>query len=193
VSAPAPRPGHRHDLLVIGGGPAGSAAAYWAAEHGLDVVFVERKRFPREKTCGDGLTPRAVKQLHDMGLAATLSGYHRIDGLRVIAHGRTLELAWPQHPIYPDYGYACDAPDTFVAENSVRRAPCCSNTPRRRRSPQRHARRSDVEGPRQRRSRIRPLRHRGGRLELRSAGRSARPASRGMAIRGYYEARCDDP
>ena len=50
---------HRHDLLVIGGGPAGAAAAYWAADHGLDVVFVEKKRFPREKTCGDGLTPRA--------------------------------------------------------------------------------------------------------------------------------------
>ena len=46
-----------HDLLVVGGGPAGAATAYWAATHGLDVVVVERKTFPREKTCGDGLTP----------------------------------------------------------------------------------------------------------------------------------------
>lgn len=112
-----------HDLLVIGGGPAGSSAAFWAAEHGLDVVFVERKSFPREKTCGDGLTPRAVKQLHDMGLASKLTGYHRVDGLRAIAHHRTIELAWPDHPIYPNYGYVIRRAelDTFVAENAVAR------------------------------------------------------------------------
>jgi menaquinone-9 beta-reductase len=110
-----------HDLLVIGGGPAGSSAAYWAAEHGLDVVFVERKAFPREKTCGDGLTPRAVKQLQDMGLDQTLRSYHRIDGLRAIAHHRTLELRWPDHPVYPNYGYVIRRAelDTFVAENAV--------------------------------------------------------------------------
>ena len=71
-----------HDLLVIGGGPAGAATAYWAATHGLDVVVVERKTFPREKTCGDGLTPRAVHQLEVMGLGPTLERYHRFEGLR---------------------------------------------------------------------------------------------------------------
>ena len=49
-----------HDLLVIGGGPAGAATAYWAATAGLDTVMIERKTFPRDKTCGDGLPPRAV-------------------------------------------------------------------------------------------------------------------------------------
>ena len=93
------------DALVVGGGPAGAAAGYWLAEAGHRVLVVEKKRFPREKTCGDGLTPRAVRQLHDMGLAAPLSSSLRYDGLRSIAHGVTLELAWPEHPDFPDYGY----------------------------------------------------------------------------------------
>ena len=110
-----------HDLLVIGGGPAGAATAYWAATHGLDVVVVERKTFPREKTCGDGLTPRAVHQLEVMGLGPTLERYHRFEGLRAIAHGRTLEMAWPDHSTYPSYGYVvrrCDL-DAFVADHAV--------------------------------------------------------------------------
>ncbi|MBV9951722.1 MAG: FAD-dependent oxidoreductase, partial [Acidimicrobiia bacterium] len=88
----------RHDVLVVGGGPAGASAAFWLAEAGHDVVVVEKKRFPREKTCGDGLTPRAVKQLTDMGLAGRLEEFHRYDGLRAVAHGITLELEWPAHP-----------------------------------------------------------------------------------------------
>jgi menaquinone-9 beta-reductase len=95
----------RYDVLVIGGGPSGAAAAYWLAQRGRRVLVVEKKRFPREKTCGDGLTPRAVRELHDMGLAEPLADYLRYDGLRSIAHGVTLELAWPDHPDFPPYGY----------------------------------------------------------------------------------------
>jgi menaquinone-9 beta-reductase len=94
-----------HDVLVVGGGPSGSACAYWLAEAGWDVVVVEKKRFPREKTCGDGLTPRSVRQLADMGLEDALTGAHRYQGLRSIAFGRTLELSWPEHPGFPTYGY----------------------------------------------------------------------------------------
>jgi len=93
------------DVLVVGGGPSGAAVAYWLAEHGRRVLVVEKKRFPREKTCGDALTPRAVRQLEDMGLAEPLADYLRFDGLRSIAHGVTLELAWPEHPDFPSYGY----------------------------------------------------------------------------------------
>src|SRR3954469_3096906 len=95
----------RYDVLVIGGGPSGAAAAYWLAQQGRRVLVVEKKRFPREKTCGDGLTPRAVRELHGMGLAEPLSHSLRFDGLRSIAHGVTLELAWPEHPDFPPYGY----------------------------------------------------------------------------------------
>jgi len=93
------------DVLVVGCGPAGAAAAYWLAEHGVRVLVAEKKHFPRDKTCGDGLTPRAVKQLEDMGLGDELSRFHRYDGLRATAHGRELELQWPTHPVYPRHGY----------------------------------------------------------------------------------------
>jgi menaquinone-9 beta-reductase len=96
---------HVHDVLVVGAGPGGASCAYWLAEAGWDVVVVDKKRFPRVKTCGDGLTPRAVRQLADMGLEGALAGSHRYRGLRSCGFGRTIEMAWPQHPAFPDYGY----------------------------------------------------------------------------------------
>jgi geranylgeranyl reductase family protein len=114
--------GRVHDVLVIGGGPSGSAAAYWLASAGHDVIIVERKNFPREKTCGDGLTPRAVHQLTEMGLAPRLDDFHRYDGLRAVAHGISLELNWPEHPVFPSHGFVvrrCDL-DTMVAEHAVK-------------------------------------------------------------------------
>jgi geranylgeranyl reductase family protein len=99
------------DVLVVGGGPSGAACAYWLAEAGHDVLLLEKKSYPREKTCGDGLTPRSVKQLHDIGLAEELATYHRFIGLRSHAFGRTLELAWPNHPDLPSYGYVITRKD----------------------------------------------------------------------------------
>ena len=101
-------------------GPPAPSAAYWLARHGHDVAVVERKTFPREKTCGDGLTPRAVKQLQDMGLGEELTKYHRFDGLRCTAQGRTLELPWPEHPVFPPYGYVVRRRelDWMVAQNA---------------------------------------------------------------------------
>ncbi len=107
--APAkPRAGagdHVHDVVVIGAGPSGSSCAFWLADAGWDVVVVEKKVFPREKTCGDGLTPRAVRQLADMGLEGALSGSHRYTGLRAFGFGQSIEMQWPEHPHFPAYGY----------------------------------------------------------------------------------------
>src|SRR5262245_39921591 len=112
----------RFDVLVIGGGPSGAAAAYWLAQRGRRVLVVDKKPFPREKTCGDGLTPRAVRELHGMGLADPLSDFLRYDGLRSIAHGVTLELAWPEHPEFPSYGYVVRRRDLdeMVATRAVK-------------------------------------------------------------------------
>src|SRR6476620_7238329 len=111
-----------YDALVVGAGPCGATAAFWLASRGRRVLVIEKKHFPREKTCGDGLTPRAVRQLHDMGLAERLAGFQRFDGLRSIAHGITLELAWPEHPDFPPYGYVVRRRelDEMVAEQAVK-------------------------------------------------------------------------
>ena len=81
---------------------------------------MERKRYPREKTCGDGLTPRAVRQLEDLGLAEALAGHHRFEGLRSIAFGRTLELTWPETRGLPRHGYVVTRHDldALVAERA---------------------------------------------------------------------------
>jgi len=116
------RDGHVHDVVVVGGGPSGSACAYWLADAGWDVVLLEKKHFPREKTCGDGLTPRSVRQLSDMGLTGALAGAHRYEGLRACAYGMSLEMAWPDHPSFPSVGYVITRHDLdqIVAERATK-------------------------------------------------------------------------
>ena len=63
MSATVARPPASTDVLVVGAGPAGSAAAAWAARAGRDVVLADAAVFPRDKACGDGLTPRAIAEL----------------------------------------------------------------------------------------------------------------------------------
>ena len=109
--------GHVHDVLIVGGGPSGSSCAYWLAEAGWDVVLVEKKVFPREKTCGDGLTPRAVRQIADMGLEGALAGAHRYSGLRAHGFGQVLNLPWPEHPSFPSYGYVVTRHDLDALVN----------------------------------------------------------------------------
>lgn len=93
------------DAIVVGAGPAGSTTAYHLAKAGLDVVLLEKCAFPREKVCGDGLTPRSVKQLVAMGVdVAPEAGWLRNKGLRVISGGIQLHLDWPELASYPDYG-----------------------------------------------------------------------------------------
>lgn len=92
------------DVAIVGGGPSGAAAAHLLASRGHSVIVCEKKAFPREKTCGDGLTPRAVKMLDAMGLGAELRTWERVKGLRVHAAGRTLALEWPELDDFADFG-----------------------------------------------------------------------------------------
>ncbi len=109
------------DVIVVGAGPSGSTAAYYLAQAGLDVLLIEKSRFPRDKVCGDGLTPRAVKSLVAMGVdVSEEAGWLRNKGLRVIGGGMRLELDWPELSSWPSYGLV--RPRSSLDEQLARRA-----------------------------------------------------------------------
>ena len=83
------------DVLVVGAGPAGAAAAAWCARAGLDTVLADAAVFPRDKPCGDGLTPRAVAELERLGLGDFVRGRGENRGLRAAGFGQLLTLPWP--------------------------------------------------------------------------------------------------
>ena len=93
------------DVLVVGAGPAGSAAAAWSARAGLDTVIVDAAVFPRDKTCGDGLTPRAIGELQRLGLEDWVRSHTVNQGLRAHGFGQTLHLPW-NGPSSPSWGSA---------------------------------------------------------------------------------------
>ncbi|MGX5657416.1 geranylgeranyl reductase family protein [Geodermatophilus nigrescens] len=110
------------DVVVVGAGPAGSAAAWALATAGLDVVVLEKARFPREKVCGDGLTPRAVKALDEMGVdVSPAAGWVRHRGLRVFGGGQVVEVDWPALDSWPSYGLIRQRRDLdpMLAEHAV--------------------------------------------------------------------------
>lgn len=90
------------DIAVIGAGPAGAAAAITAARRGAEVAMFERAGYGRDKVCGDGLTPRAVGALRDLGIR--MDGSHPIRGLRMIAGRTERVLPWPQTSRFPAQG-----------------------------------------------------------------------------------------
>ncbi|AKN74685.1 drug:proton antiporter [Streptomyces sp. PBH53] len=92
------------DVIVVGAGPAGSTTAFYLAQAGLDVLLLEKAHFPRDKICGDGLTPRAVKELLTMGVDVRGSGWVRSRGLRACGAGLRVEMDWPDITGYPGFG-----------------------------------------------------------------------------------------
>jgi geranylgeranyl reductase family protein len=100
----------RFDLAIVGGGPAGSAAAWQAAQTGARVVVLDKAEFPRDKPCGDGLTARAVSYLQKMGLSEEVSKFHRVNGVKVFSPSEW-DLSFPRRPGMPDHGYVARRPE----------------------------------------------------------------------------------
>ncbi|HEU4361426.1 MAG TPA: geranylgeranyl reductase family protein [Mycobacterium sp.] len=109
----------RFDLVVVGGGPAGSAAAWQAAQSGARVAVLDKAQFPRDKPCGDGLTARAVSYLQKMGLADEVAKFHRVNRVRVFSPS-AWELSFPRRPGMPDHGHVARRPelDTLLLKHA---------------------------------------------------------------------------
>ena len=77
----------KHDVIIVGGGPAGSATAFALARAGARVLVLERARFPRAKPCAEYLSPQASRLLHDMGVleAVEAAGAAHLAGMLVRA------------------------------------------------------------------------------------------------------------
>ena len=115
------------DAVVVGAGPAGSAAAAFLADAGHDVVLVEKDSFPRDKVCGDGLTPRAVKAMLSLGLdeeaEGHLPGWDRQEGLRMYGGGVVLDMPWPELDDFPSHSVTATRAlfDETLARHAVKR------------------------------------------------------------------------
>lgn len=93
-----------YDVAIAGGGPAGSAAAWQAVQTGAKVIVVDKAEFPRDKPCGDGLTPRAVSFMQKMGLTAEVAKFHRLNRATIFSPSEW-ELSFPRRVAMPDHGH----------------------------------------------------------------------------------------
>ena len=94
-----------HDVVIVGAGPGGSAAAHYLAQEGLDVLLLDKTEFPRDKTCGDGLTPRALWVLKDMGIYDQVADFaYRINGMELHgSKGNVMVASVPESGLYPNH------------------------------------------------------------------------------------------
>ncbi|AVZ40145.1 MULTISPECIES: geranylgeranyl reductase family protein [unclassified Dietzia] len=113
---PRPRPPASTDVLVVGCGPAGSATATWLARAGREVTVLDAAAFPRDKTCGDGLTPRAMGEVDRLGLGGWARDRITIRGLELRGFGHERRVPWPDG----DHGGVASAVRRTVFDDRLR-------------------------------------------------------------------------
>ena len=125
MTAQSPIPQHipsSADVVVVGAGPTGAAAAAHAADRGLDVLLIDAQTFPRDKTCGDGLTPRAIAELARLELDDEVLSRTRNRGLKLHGFGGSVTAPWPKGA-FPATGSAVPRAvfDALVVDHAVSR------------------------------------------------------------------------
>lgn len=133
MPSPRPRPMPRSmprpavptavDVVVVGAGPTGAAAAAHAADAGLSVLLIDGQSFPRDKTCGDGLTPRAIAELGRLGIAGDVLARTRNRGLKLHGFGGSVTAPWPGSGAFPAMGSAVPRAifDAMLVDHAVSR------------------------------------------------------------------------
>lgn len=113
-----------HDVIVVGAGPGGSSAASFLARRGVDTLLLDKSDFPREKVCGDGLTPQAIYWLDQLGCAdevlAETKGFIRACDLYINGR-RALTGSFPDGTIYPNFAVLLDRRrfDQAILQNAL--------------------------------------------------------------------------
>lgn len=99
------------DVVIIGAGPGGSAAAYFLAKQGVDVLLVEKESLPRDKTCGDGFAFESIQVMRRMGLGDWVASNAVHQGNRVLLSSPGDNVATIALPVDPAF-------EMFVLERS---------------------------------------------------------------------------
>lgn len=106
--------GHAWDAVVVGAGPAGAATAWRLAARGVRTLLVDRREFPRAKVCGSCLSPRAVRELHDLGPGALPGAAIPLAAARLVHRGRCAEIPLPAGRVV-----SRDALDTRLVRSAI--------------------------------------------------------------------------
>jgi geranylgeranyl reductase family protein len=111
-----------YDVIIVGGGPSGSTAAAYLGKAGKDVLLVDRAKFPRDKTCGDGISGKSVHVLQELGLTDTIKDIEHLDMYGVTfssPNGTVIEIDSAPKGTKEPPGYVCrrEIFDNFLFQN----------------------------------------------------------------------------
>ena len=112
------------DVIIVGAGPGGSSAATFLAQRGISTILLDRAHFPRDKVCGDGLTPKALHWLDVLGCADEVLDHNRsflTEGDIVVNGEHVLTGVFPQDTPYPGFSIMLDRQtlDHILVRNAV--------------------------------------------------------------------------